>query len=767
MTDNQLSVSSNIALSSDYYINKNISEIVMSYVNKMNNNASKTIGSVIIGVGLIIVADVVKFVVLDFLKEQKKQINEGLTSAIKEVKIFPVLVWIVKLPYSMLNFTYNLAFEKFQNIFWVKDNNGDNHEHLVVNDDENQSTYFEIETSQMFISNLIEFIETNKDTCKYNKVYDKNIKMDKSNIVNDVKYSDIDIKFDNINVKIFDDVIKSRDKCNISKINFGDILFTIMEEYLSLNITKSYYNLQNLPNFQNYLCHFDGSALMFYNDIAENGVYWSTSYIFTMCLKNYKHVIDMEKIATYCTCNVQQSNILFISAFIAVELCEKYSNIIDVIQKMNNHENIKITPRSIKFNYYYYRCGNNMEILRGVPKPGFNFNFISESKFKKLFNELQSKNSLCDNTPNTSKISNAQNTTNSAIKFYVSSLENKKNDNNFLNKKVKELLLQINNLSLHSLDKNKIKIYTLKIENKILTKSIQNPQYGKYLSDKKQLLDEDANIKTDRIISLLGSEPEKELLENYVNKEVKMDLINERYTSFDNLYLSKQQDVELCYLYNSFINDKEENEDLGISNKLCILLHGEPGTGKTTTIITTASYFRRDIFYISLKNISNDDLKMMFDFISVKHTNQGIIIFEDFDAMTGVVAKRQTETNYSLIDVIDDIDKNLTLDYFLNLLDGTLTRDGSIIIMTTNHIEKIDPAIYRPGRVDKIIEMKKCDHYQISKIFKRFIKRDISDEILVRIKEYTFTPAEIISEIKKFIKMRNEADCIILKNFIE
>ena len=79
--------------------------------------------------------------------------------------------------------------------------------------------------------------------------------------------------------------------------------------------------------------------------------------------------------------------------------------------------------------------------------------------------------------------------------------------------------------------------------------------------------------------------------------------------------------------------------------------------------------------------------------------------------MTNIVGKREERTELSLTDVVDNANNNLTLDYFLNLLDGTLTCDGSIIIMTTNHIDHIDPAIYRAGRVDSIIEMLKSDHY--------------------------------------------------------
>jgi chaperone BCS1 len=180
---------------------------------------------------------------------------------------------------------------------------------------------------------------------------------------------------------------------------------------------------------------------------------------------------------------------------------------------------------------------------------------------------------------------------------------------------------------------------------------------------------------------------------------------------------------------------------LGIPNKLCLLLHGEPGTGKTTTIITTASYFGRDIFYVSLKNISNNDLKMIFDYVNEKHSNQGII-------------------------VLNNLDSGLTLDFFLNVLDGTLTSNNSIVIMTTNHLDKINPVIYRAGRVDSLIEMKKSDHTQIKKMFKRFISRDIDDKILSQIEEFKYEPAKIIFRLKEFIKNTDTTDEEIMCPFI-
>jgi ATP-dependent 26S proteasome regulatory subunit len=116
--------------------------------------------------------------------------------------------------------------------------------------------------------------------------------------------------------------------------------------------------------------------------------------------------------------------------------------------------------------------------------------------------------------------------------------------------------------------------------------------------------------------------------------------------------------------------------------------------------------------------------------------------------------------------LIDSNEDNITLEYLLNLLDGTLTYNDSVVIITTNYIENLDPALYRSGRIDNLVEIKKCDHYQISKIYKRFIQRDIDTEILNKIPEDKFTPAKIIFHLVDWIKKRDEDDSIIMEAFM-
>ena len=69
---------------------------------------------------------------------------------------------------------------------------------------------------------------------------------------------------------------------------------------------------------------------------------------------------------------------------------------------------------------------------------------------------------------------------------------------------------------------------------------------------------------------------------------------------------------------------------------------------------------------------------------------------------------------------------------------------GRRIILTTNHREKLDPALIRPGRIDQEIQTKKASASVINDMYKWFYKADdIPKEIINKIEDYKYSPAEI------------------------
>jgi chaperone BCS1 len=78
----------------------------------------------------------------------------------------------------------------------------------------------------------------------------------------------------------------------------------------------------------------------------------------------------------------------------------------------------------------------------------------------------------------------------------------------------------------------------------------------------------------------------------------------------------------------------------------------------------------------------------------------------------------------------------------LNLLDGTLEANGRILIITTNFPERIDRALIRPGRVDMIVNFKKCNRAVLREMVEAFYEQpaEIPDDESL---DYKWSPAEV------------------------
>jgi ATP-dependent 26S proteasome regulatory subunit len=87
-------------------------------------------------------------------------------------------------------------------------------------------------------------------------------------------------------------------------------------------------------------------------------------------------------------------------------------------------------------------------------------------------------------------------------------------------------------------------------------------------------------------------------------------------------------------------------------------------------------------------------------------------------------------------------DSKLTIGQILEVLDGIIECEDRLCIFTTNHIEKIDKALLRPGRIDMIIEFKKLRRCDIQNLFKLWFNKDFPEKDLKNIKDYCITQAE-------------------------
>ncbi len=159
---------------------------------------------------------------------------------------------------------------------------------------------------------------------------------------------------------------------------------------------------------------------------------------------------------------------------------------------------------------------------------------------------------------------------------------------------------------------------------------------------------------------------------------------------------------------------------------------------------------------------------MLFEYVNKNISNGGVIIMEDIDAMSHVVHRRDRDNSVPLptAELLDHSESPLTLEYLLNLLQGTLTMDGSTFVATTNHLEVIDPAFYRDGRFDLVVELKACDIYQYQMIYKKILGRSIPPALLAKLAVDKHTPAKFIFHVIKYIMNKHTTDQEILGPFM-
>ncbi|KAF9785436.1 P-loop containing nucleoside triphosphate hydrolase protein [Thelephora terrestris] len=178
-----------------------------------------------------------------------------------------------------------------------------------------------------------------------------------------------------------------------------------------------------------------------------------------------------------------------------------------------------------------------------------------------------------------------------------------------------------------------------------------------------------------------------------------------------------------------FLLSEDWYAERGIPFRRGYLLHGVPGSGKTSLIHSIAGELGLDIYVVSLsaKGMCDNKLAKLMGRVP----SRCILLLEDLDAAftrgvsrdeksTGTPATLTFPTSSRKKDLDDEEDSTLSLSGLLNSLDGVAAAEGRLLFATTNHIERLDPALSRPGRMDVWINFKNATKWQAEEIFKNF-----------------------------------------------
>ena len=201
--------------------------------------------------------------------------------------------------------------------------------------------------------------------------------------------------------------------------------------------------------------------------------------------------------------------------------------------------------------------------------------------------------------------------------------------------------------------------------------------------------------------------------------------------SIDTLYLKEGEKELILKNVETFFgkNTRETYLKYGIPYKSVYMIYGPPGSGKTSTIKSISSMLDCDLFVLPIvKDMLDNDLVSAFSYINDQDSKEKIIVIEDIDTIFDDRKK-------------GDDNNGITLQGFLNCLDGFTCVEGTMLFLTANKPEVLDSAFIRSCRIDHKLKLGYADKYQTKKMVETFLpdQMDIFEEFysIISHKEYT------------------------------
>lgn len=203
---------------------------------------------------------------------------------------------------------------------------------------------------------------------------------------------------------------------------------------------------------------------------------------------------------------------------------------------------------------------------------------------------------------------------------------------------------------------------------------------------------------------------------------------------FSTVILNEKTKQDLIEDVTDYLNPSTRRwySNRGIPYRRGYLLYGPPGTGKSSLSLALAGFFKMRIYMVSLSSVTANEENLASLFAELPR--RCVVLLEDID--TAGLTHTRDDNSAGAVSVpapTGDADMvpgqlttgtqpttsgRLSLSGLLNILDGVASQEGRVLIMTTNHLEKLDKALIRPGRVDMIVEFGRADEGQIASLFR-------------------------------------------------
>ena len=246
------------------------------------------------------------------------------------------------------------------------------------------------------------------------------------------------------------------------------------------------------------------------------------------------------------------------------------------------------------------------------------------------------------------------------------------------------------------------------------------------------------------------------------------------FKRFDNLFFSGKDD--LLKRINDFQNNRAEYERIGLPYKLIMLFHGLHGCSKSSCIAAIAQYTKRHVILIRMDKVPDIDtfrsiiMAQTINGIDVPYENK-LFVIEEIDCWLDSLKERTStksscsskpidknnNTENALIKALiehNDLNNqqkpsNVNLGGLLELLDGLVELTGCMLIATTNHIDKLDQALIRPGRIDINHCFTRMHKNDVKKAYEFWYQEEMDPHIFDKLEDFMYSQAELAQSFMK------------------